>query len=337
MFSQCRQPSVCSIEEPVLLQVILWVEPLFLELPPDGFGDVQMRRVWWQVSDEQSPFFPKVHSFDNATRLMHAGIVQNQDGFLFYIERKFFQELNDNISIDTTFRHYTHILALPVDESQYVDFIGPIYGNMYLFSGELPAIRHISLGTDMGFISVIEVYFSSLTQLFKLRNHLHLMEIIFRVGLPFGTGSYPFISSVSTFKKRCKVLSLMDLPRLASHSALATCTRWRCDLTASSKLSLSSMLKIGLRPCPGLLRKPEMPSDLKRETQWLTLIWLILVIKPTSLELRPSAFSKITWQRVRKQWLSPCCKPSSKARRSCVDSCGVFTRPMAAKIRNNIK
>jgi hypothetical protein len=48
----------------------------------------------------------------------------------------------------------------------------------------------------------------------------------------------------------------------------------------------------------------------------LTLIWLIPVIKPTSLELRPSAFSKMTYQRLRKQWLPPFLRPSSNIGRS---------------------
>jgi hypothetical protein len=71
-------------------------------------------------------------------------------------------------------------------------------------------------------------------------------------------------------------------------------------------------------------------------TQLLTLMWLMPVINPTSLELRPSAFSKITWQRLRKQWLSPCLNPDDKTCRSRSDSCGVFTLLMDAKVQNNI-
>jgi hypothetical protein len=52
--------------------------------------------------------------------------------------------------------------------------------------------------------------------------------------------------------------------------------------------------------------------------------------------LQPSAFNSITWQRLRKQWLSPFLKPSSNDRHSIADGCDVFSLIMAAKIQNNI-
>lgn len=337
LLPQCCQPSVSCIEELVFFHVVLWIQPFLLELSPYGFRNIQMWRVWRKISNEESTFLPKRNSFPYATGFMYTGIIQNQYGLLSYIERKTFEEINDYIGIDALLCHHTYIFTLSVDKSQYINLVCLLNRDMYIFPRELPAVGNISLGTDMGFIAVVEVNFSGLTQKFKFRDNLNLMLIILFIRFTFGTGSYPFISSVSTFKKRCRVLSLMDLPRLASHSALATCTRCRCALTASNKLSLSSESKIGLRPCPGLLRRLGMPSDLKRLTQWFTLIWLIPVIKPTSLEVRPSALSRMTWQRVRKQWLSPSRKPRSKTRRSCVDSGGVFTRPMGTKIQNNIK
>ncbi|KAA6304483.1 hypothetical protein EZS27_043870, partial [termite gut metagenome] len=55
---------------------------------------------------------------------------------------------------------------------------------------------------------------------------------------------------------------------------------------------------------------------------------LMLVISPTSLEVRPWDFNKITWQRLRKQWLLPVLNPNSKDR-CCVGlNNGVLTRPV---------
>jgi hypothetical protein len=48
-----------------------------------------------------------------------------------------------------------------------------------------------------------------------------------------------------------------------------------------------------LRPRPGLVYNPDMPSDLYRVNQLLTLTWLMPVILPVSLEVRPSDLSKI--------------------------------------------
>lgn len=138
------------------------------------------------------------------------------------------------------------------DTTQYIDFVCFHNRDMYISSRKLPTVGDISLETDMGLSSVIEINFSELTQKFKFREDLNLMLIILFIWLTFGTGSYPFIFSVSTLKKRCRVLSLMDLPRLACHSALATCTRCRCALTAYNKFPLSSNSRIGLRLCPVL-------------------------------------------------------------------------------------
>jgi hypothetical protein len=92
-----------------------------------------------------------------------------------------------------------------------------------------------------------------------------------------------------------------------------------------------------LRPCPGLFLRPDIAFDLNRLTRWLTLIWLMPVINPASFESRPSALRRMTWQRLRKQWLSPFLRPSDNNRRSLPDNCGVFTQLMPTKIRNNIK
>lgn len=337
ILSQSSQASVGCIKEFVLFHIILRIQPFFLELSPNGFRNVQMRGVWWQESNEQSPLLPERHPFPDATGFMDACIIQYQYGFLFDVERESLQIFDDRVGSNIAWCHQTHILALSVYKAQNVDFISFFNRNMDILSWKLPAVRHISLRTDMRFISIIEVYFSRLFEMLKFCNYRYLMVVMLLVRLTFRAGSYPFIFSTNTFKKRRRVLSLMDFPREASHSAFAVCMRCRWFLTDSSKLFLSSESSIGLRPCPGLLRRPDMPSDLKRETQWLTLTWLMPVIEPTSLDERPSAFNRMTWQRLRKQWLSPFFKLCSKLKRSFADSVGVLTRPMGAKVQNNAK
>lgn len=295
--TQSSQPSVGGIEKFVLFHIILRIEPFFLEFSPYCFRDVQMWGVWGQKSDEQPALLPERHPFPDTMGFMYAGIVHYQYGLLFYVEGEGFQVIDYRIGPDVVLRYHSHVLALPVDETQYVDFIGLLYRNVDILARELPAVRNVPLGTDMGFISIIEVDLSRFAQVLKFRDHFHLMAIILSVGFAFGSGPYPFISFANTFKKRRRVLSLIDFLREDSHSALAVCTRWRCLLTDSGKLSLSCSSRTGLRPCPGLLCRTDMPSALKRATQWFTLIWLIPVIKPTSLEVRPSAFNRMTWQR----------------------------------------
>jgi hypothetical protein len=52
------------------------------------------------------------------------------------------------------------------------------------------------------------------------------------------------------------------------------------------------------------------------------------VILPTSLEVRPSDFNNILWQRFRKQWLLPALTPNSNSLLCSDVRQGVFTRPI---------
>jgi hypothetical protein len=61
----------------------------------------------------------------------------------------------------------------------------------------------------------------------------------------------------------------------------------------------------------------------------------IPVNPPASLEVPPSAFNKIRWQRIRKQWLLPFLNPDSNSLPCSAVSEGVLTRLiMDAKIIN---
>lgn len=99
LFPHCCQPSVSGIKELVFFHVVLWIQPFLLELSPYGFRNIQMWRVWRKISNEGLTSLPKRDSFPYATRLMYAGIIQNQYGLLFYIERKIFEKANDYIGI----------------------------------------------------------------------------------------------------------------------------------------------------------------------------------------------------------------------------------------------
>lgn len=267
---------------------------------------------------------------------MHAGIIQYKNCFFLNLERKFFQIFQHKLSPYILLCHSPKVFTFSVDEAQAVNAISPFRRNRYIFFWKLPTIGNVSFATNMRLVTIIKINITLLAQLFQIRKHCYLMIVIIGIWLSFGPKPYSFIFSTKTFKKRRTVLLLTDFPLSASHSALAVCKRCRWDFTEANKESLSASVSNGLRPCPDLLSNPEIPSDLKRLTQLLTLMWLMSVIMPTSLELRPSAFNRMTWQRLRKQWLSPNLKPASKSERSEAVSSGVLTRPMPAKIRNNI-
>lgn len=167
LLTQYCHPSVDGIEELVFFHIVLWIQSFLLELFSYGFRNIQMWRVLRKISNKESTFLPKRNSFPYATGFVYTGIIQNQYGLLFYIERKTFEEINDYIGIDALLCHHTHIFTLSVDKFQYIDLVCLLNRNMYIFFVKLPAVGSISLRTDMRLISVVEIKFSGLTQKFK--------------------------------------------------------------------------------------------------------------------------------------------------------------------------
>jgi len=336
--SDVVQTSVSCIKELVLAYVIIGIEPLFFQFSPECFSNIQMWRIRRKIKEEQSSTLPIRDSFLNILRFMQPGIIQNNERILMNLKRKLFQIIHNKLSVNVLFRCLPVTPALSVNHAKTVYFIRFFAQNANLFILKLPAVWNISLTAYMRFISVIKVYFSIATQFLKFSKPFNPLVIILRYGFPFASESYTFISSANLFKKCLNVSRLTDLPLLASHSALAVSKRWRLALMASKMADLSSDSFIsGLRPRPGLVCKPEMPSDLYRFSQLFTLTLLIPVIRPVSSEVRPSDLSNMLWQRILKQWLFPCFKPDSNACRCSPVRTGVLTRPIwGTKIQNNI-
>lgn len=72
---------------------------------------------------------------------------------------------------------------------------------------------------------------------------------------------------------------------------------------------------IGLRPRPGRVSNPWMPSDSKRFTHELTDICVISVCSPTLFDVKLDDLKRTARQRIRNAWLLPLRKPSSSCRR----------------------
>ena len=336
--SQTGHTPIDSIKELILIEIIFRIQPLFLQFSPYRFCDVQMRRIWRKKKYVQSSFLPIWNTFLNGFSLMHTGIIQYHKRFLGNLKRKFFHIFQNKLSINISLGDCPSASALPVYKTKAVDFIGFFRKDADIFIGKLPAVRDISFAAHMGLISIIQVDFSFSADLLKFFKFFYLKTVILSERLPFGAAPYPSISSAKLFKKVLKVLSLTLLPLFTSHSALAVRIRCRLALMAARIPSLSSSRSItGLRPRPDLVYKPDIPSDLYRLSQLLTLIWHIPVIVPTSFEVRPSDFSNTLWQRIRKQWLRPFRNPDSNSLRSSDVRIGVFTRPIMGDKVNNIK
>ena len=324
----CHAPIEC-IAQCILCQIILWIKPFFLEFSPKSLCDIQMWRVWWQEKEEQSSFLPIRYSFSNIFSFMYPRIIQDNKGCTIYIQRQLLEETQNECGVDFFFGHLPITLALPVNQAKAVEFIRFFGEKANIFIRKLPTIRDITFAANMGFIPIIKVYFISQTHRFKLLEFLYLKIVMLFQRLPFRSSSYTLISSAKALKKILNVLSLTCLPLWDSHSALAVRMRCLLALIADRIADLSvSIERTALRPRPGLVTKPVRPSDWYRLTQLFTLTAHKPVIEPTSFDLRPSALSKMLWQRCRKQWLVLSRKLRSNSWRCSAVKAGVLTLPI---------
>ena len=118
------------------------------------------------------------------------------------------------------------------------------------------------------------------------------------------------------YKKPWKCFQSLPFPKLVAglpwlSSRFANCFQWLCVPLSSSEWSMS-----GFRPRPGRVSSPLMPLTSKRFNHELTEMCVISVCTPTSLEIKPWDFNRMTRQRIRKAWLLPWRKPSSNCRLS---------------------
>ncbi len=66
------QTTIGSIEEAVLVAVVLDNQPFSLELSPEGFGQVEVRRVRRQIHQEKASLLPVGYSFLHEFTSMNA-------------------------------------------------------------------------------------------------------------------------------------------------------------------------------------------------------------------------------------------------------------------------
>ena len=321
---ESSQRSVGSVKQGVCGCIIRWAEPFSFEYAPQCFCYIQMRTVRWQEKEEKTSLLPDRSEFGNEFTAMNARIVQNYKRVFLNTERKAVKEISNLISCYAFGCAKSFVAVIAVNHAEYVEPIPSLGRYVYILIRELPAVRHISLGADMTLITIIKVYESATCTLFEFLQLLGLIRIELRRGLPLWTFSYTSISRANADKKALNVLSLASFPDAFCHASLAFITLCLSCSMALRTASSSEQSIMGLRPRPGRVSKPEMPSASKRFIHELTEICVISVCAPTCFEVRPCDFKRIARQRIRYAWLLPLRKPSSSCRRCLSVSCITF-------------
>jgi len=334
VFSDSRKSHFCGIEEHVRALVVLWPYPLPLEYSPKRLSNVQMWGIWWQEEEEESSFLPNGPEFFDPSVAVYRSIVKYDEGVPLYLEGKIIEEADNLFSGHALGGGETLVVVPSVNHPKYVESGNPLGRDEHVLSLQLPAIRDIPLSTLVALIAVIEVNQPHFGLVLKFLQLLDLVFVELRRGLSPWAFPYTLISCANADKKRLNVASLASFPVACSHASLALLTLCLSCSMAALTFSSSEQSMMGLRPRPGRVSRPFIPSASNRRTQPYTASLHISVCSPAFEAERPSDFRKTARQRIRKQWLAPCRKPSSNCRRSCSDSSNFFNFPISNRIYN---
>lgn len=315
------QRSVSSIEHGIRGKIIGRSEPFALEYPPQSFSNIQMWGIWRQKEEKKPTLFPYLPESGKQLSAIYACVVKNHKRIFLDTERESVKEINNFVCRNALICGKSFITVVSVNHSENVEPVSSLRWDKYILTAELPAIRHISLCANMTFITEIKVNQSVFCLTFEFLQLLGLVRIELWRGLPLWTFSYTSISRTNTDKKALNVLSLACLPDACCHASLAFCTLCLSCSMALRTASSSEQSMIGLRPRPGRVSSPDIPSITNRLIHELTDICVISVRSPTSFDFKPFDFRRIARQRIRYAWLLPLRKPSSNCRRSLSVSC----------------
>ena len=326
VISDIRQCPVGGIEKAVRTSVVLWPDPFSLHHSPECFGNVQMRGIRWEEEKEKAPSLPDGSYLPHLFVPMHSCVIKYHKSVLADSEGEIIKESDDPVCRHPLHRGESLIVILPGNHPEDVQPCYPLGWDEHVFSGQMPSVGNIALRTDMALIGKEELYAAFFCLLFKFLQLLRLILVELRRGDSPWAFPYTLISCANADKKRLKVISLASLPVAASQAALALLTLCRSCSMARDTISSSEQSIIGLRPRPGRVSRPLIPSDSKRRTHERTLIPVISVCAPALSAERPSAFKSTARQRIRKQCFAPFRKPCSNSRRSLSvrDNCFVF-------------
>lgn len=331
--SDTIQDSMGSIKERVGINVMGGFEPFGFEDSPQSLGNVEMWRIRRKKEDIETSLFPFINRFLHSAPGVDTGIVKNNECRSLNCFGKVIYELCYILSLYTLTACKTVIYIIAVNHTKDVK-PGRFHGwHKDILSGKLPSIRDISLCANMAFVSKEKVNKSLITQIFKFLQLLALNRIEVRRGIHPWAFWDTLISCARTSKKRLNVISLTFFPEDASQRFFAAFTLCLSCETAFRTSASSEQSIIGLRPCPGFVFSPAIPSER----------YLFVQLKTegsaTSSCCETSAFDKflflrrIARQRTRNLWSDPFLYPASNASRSSSDNIICFFLAMTVCIR----
>ena len=310
------QSPVSGVEEGVCGLVVLRAYPLALKDAPQCLRDVEVRRVRREVEEEKPSALPNGPHLLHGLAAVDAGVVKHDDGVpLPGPEGKPVKEIRQPVGGYAAPRSEAFVSVVPCGHAEYVESGYLLGRDVDILTLELPSVRDVALGADMALVGIIKVYLAFFSFLFKFLQFLGLVLVELRRGFSPWAFPYTLISCANADKKRLNVDALASLPLACCHASRALFTLCLSCSIAQRTASSSEQSMIGLRPLPGRVSRPLMPSFSYRFSHFLTVCCSIPVLSPTSEADSPSAFRSKAKHLILKQCLSPMRYPLSSSNR----------------------
>lgn len=296
----CQYP-VCSTEKSICTYIVLWVEPFLFHYSPKCFNYIQVWRIRQNIEQEKLFFFQNgAHQPDPC-----ANIIKHNERLFSNQKRITAKETHNILCVNGIGRTKFFKTVFLINHSENVEPLCSFRRYKYLFFRKLPSERYIAFCTDMGFVTIIKVYFPLFIKYFKFLQLFGLVLIEPQPESSLWTFSYTFISCAQMGKKRQNVNSLASLPVAFYQDSLTIFTLclffWMILQTASSP----EQSIIGFHSYPRRVCNPLVASSSDRLTQ-LRMLWAVIsVCSPIRTELKAPDLSNIARQGIQKQWLSP--------------------------------
>jgi len=310
------QSPVSGVEEGVGGLVVLRAYPLALKDAPQCLGNVEVRRVGREVEEEKPSALPNGPQPLYEFASVDAGVVKHDDGIpLPRPEGHPVEEIRQLLCGYAGARGEAFVPVVPCGHAEYVE-AGYLLGrDVDVLALELPAVRDVALGTYMALVGIVKVYPAFFSLVFKFLQLPGLVLVELRRGFSPWAFPYTLISCANADKKRLNVDSLASLPLACCHASRALSTLCLSCSIARRTASSSEQSMMGLRPRPGRVSMPLIPSSLYRLSHLLTVCCSIPVLSPISEADRPSAFRSMAIHLILKQCFFPWRYPLSSSSR----------------------
>lgn len=175
-----RQSPTDGIKQRFGSDIILWSEPFSFHNTPKGPHNVQIRRIWGNVEEKKTLFFPYwTHSLYFLITV-YTCIVKHYKCLSVELERESVEKINNFLCIDRFADAESFKAVIPVNHPKDVESFGFFDRNANIFSGKLRPVRDIAFRADMRFVTIEEVNGSSAGKCFKLLQLLGLIRIELR-------------------------------------------------------------------------------------------------------------------------------------------------------------